>query len=797
MKNYKEILNVIDNTSYLYTDYILKQIKQESSLEFISQIIDKTGKEISEAILAFLSAIKYIYPKNEAIEQLKKSNSSENLESSAQVQAPTPSVQFRALEANNSFQNFIKKKYNQIINVSEKNVQANLPERALPILEVLIKKLDEASPISMIELGASFGLIGRCLLNPEKAIENKEDYFSKKQQIPKQYKGIKNYLGIEIDPPDKEWLLAAIWDKDIEKRTKQFIDSFEDESGFELIESSAVGFSKLEQVNKLVEKKEIIVVLTSFMLYQFDDESKNSLTNEIIEFTKSINGHWINQAVNISKDSDNNEFFISWDNERIIELTDDTCSRWWWPGDEMTKKLTIFFENRPDIFEKKIFDGTFREYAKVQIESMKTNTHKSFLRDAIIKQAKGLLSDQINVEDLERQLENYPIISTADHHGLLNYKLLYNSNILYKQFIEGSKLPFLVVLSSGSVPMVNISHPRGFFFKGQKFNFFSERKCKVPAFLFKDRLNPDSPPILDSILSSYNKESITEEEKKFLEFLFFECLEIEKVKKYDSFSDQITILNFKLWKYYFDKSIRDNIPDIVYIQANEIYSRALMDEIKKDDSITSKILFDQKKRKIYHKNFSGLQGCWGKDMGSDFFWGIIERKKKKKLVKLSVSDFDNALIGDDFNLNLNKDEVVEALNQNKILPTLFFDFLIITFLEGFMALGGHNQIEYLPKMQKAHIKSLMQFDIVEMAINFGEPVSHGLICGMYPFDFDSGIDLIWHYNSTPLNPEKPDGPRKFNGNMDGGIPQDELDKVSNTDLTELIATGIDETLKIF
>ena len=91
-------------------------------------------------------------------------------------------------------------------------------------------------------------------------------------------------------------------------------------------------------------------------------------------------------------------------------------------------------------------------------------------------------------------------------------------------------------------------------------------------------------------------------------------------------------------------------------------------------------------------------------------------------------------------------------------------------------------------MQKAHIKSLEEIGMKDMAEKFKEPISHGLICGMYPFDFDSGIDLIWHYNSK-------DG--KFNGNMDGGLTQEDLDNVSNTLFTELIATGIDETLAIF
>lgn len=452
----------------------------------------------------------------------------------------------------------------------------------------------------------------------------------------------------------------------------------------------------------------------------------------------------------------------------------------------MTEKLIEFFTSRPDIPEKFKFDGTFKDYA-IEIEkSVASIKGKSPLTQKIMHEAERLLSKEFSLEPLRSQLLIHPLISYADHHGLLNFKLLYNSNLLYYLIIKELRLPFIMVLATGNIPLKNISYPRGFYFNGSKYNFFLNKMRDVPVYLIAEKLFADRDFGLERLILNYNKEMLCSEKRKFLECLFFDCLEIERAaKEYEVFSDQITFLNYKLWKYYFDISLRNSVPNMIYLQSNQIIQSILLDELKKKDSLISTILLDPKARKIYLENFYGLHCCWGENIGSHFFWGITE---KKKYIALHIDEPTNSLKGDNFNLILEREAIIDALYSKKILPTIFFDFLIVTFLEGYLALGGMNQVEFLPKMQKAHIKSLEEIGMKDLAKKFSKPIAHGLICGMYPLDFDSGIDLIWHYNSTN---------GKFNGNMDGGLSQEDLDKVSNTLLTELISTGIDQTLEMF
>jgi hypothetical protein len=429
---------------------------------------------------------------------------------------------------------------------------------------------------------------------------------------------------------------------------------------------------------------------------------------------------------------------------------------------------------------QRIFDypGTFKDFASEIAAAVPPKNSESFLSGMILKEAQRILPKEISLDSLENQLAACPLISYADHLGLLNYKLLYNSNLLYAEIIKQLQLPYVVVFASGSIPMVNRSHPRGFYFKGRKFNFFGEKQCKLPVFLFQGKLDSDRKKGIPGICISYDKELLSEEEKIFLEFLFYDGLDMENVSKIDgTFSDQITFLNFKLWKYYFDKAIRDSVPGIIYLQSNRIISDFLIHEIKKEDSLISLILFDRGVRRLYLKNFMEIPCCWGENLGSQLFWGVIERRDKTRLIPLQVDDSSQTLVGENFTVKLEREVITDALQSKKILQTSFFDLLLVTFLEGYLTLGGFNQVEYLKQMQTAHVKTLREIGMTEGANRFAARVTNGLVCGMFPFHFDSGIDLIWHYNSHN---------GRFNGNLNGGLTQRELDQMLAVKVKDMI-----------
>lgn len=450
----------------------------------------------------------------------------------------------------------------------------------------------------------------------------------------------------------------------------------------------------------------------------------------------------------------------------------------------MNNSREDFLKKRPEMKEMTQSPLTVAEHTAAIIPLISPGTEKSIFRHIIVEETARILKDRIATEKLNTQLINFPILSYADHHSLLNYKLLYNSNLICAEIIKKLNLPFLVVGATGNIPLKNEAFPRGFYFKGKKFNFFSVKDEKKSVYLLDNKLRANKKIGIKSFITNYDQNGLTSDEIKFLHCLFFEGLEIEHATtQYDIFSDQLTFLNFKLWKYYFDQGIRTQIPDIIYLQANQLVNRVLLEELKKADSLISLILFEPGLRNLYVENFQGIQGCWDEDRGSHFFWGS---GKKNERVSLHVDDQANALVGKDFILELTPTAISTAVEQKEIFPSLFFDFLINTFLAGYVALGGFNQLKYLPQMKEAHIKCLQTYGLKDMAQQFANRKTGGFVCGMLPFHFDSGIDLIWHYNSTN---------GKFNGNLSGGLGQKELTHLLEMKISDLTTAAIDTMIE--
>jgi hypothetical protein len=303
MNNTPNVLDYIEKFSYSVPGYIYDQLKEKRTIELITQILSKSDKETSEAVIVLISVIKYISGNRYVFEEMEHAD---------------------------SFQDFIDSNFNEILSLSiEKKVQGNLPERAFPLLELFNKKLPSQS-ITVIELGASYGMVGRSLLDPNLFIKNRGNYFFQDQKIPKSMTPIGYYLGLELAPPDERWLYSSVWYPDEEQHLRNIINDFSSIKNFRLIKGNAMGFSLLDPVKKIVGQSTSIVILTSFMLYQLNTENRNNLKNEILEFIKATSSNWINQTVDILSSSKEEEYSIEWNGVKIMGLKDDRCSDWRW-----------------------------------------------------------------------------------------------------------------------------------------------------------------------------------------------------------------------------------------------------------------------------------------------------------------------------------------------------------------------------------------------------------------------------------------------------------------------------------
>ena len=289
---HEDILAYIDNYLDPWQFYEILQFKTDIVIELISFIMKESGKTIPEAVLVFLALVKSRWDGTGDLLEFIKENSEPLCRAAVREKA-----------------------------------QGNLPGRALPLFDIFAVKMP-GQPVSVIELGASYGLIGRCLLNPAKIREGKQAYFPATQQMPRlmETSPVRQYLGIELSPPTREWVLAWEWMPERKKRLATFLEEITAAENFRLLKENAFGFAALDEVKAMITHETVIVVLTSFMLYQLEPAKQERLRREIREFLKNVNGHWINQTFNPTTMA----CFIEFDEERIINLSDDGSRSWQW-----------------------------------------------------------------------------------------------------------------------------------------------------------------------------------------------------------------------------------------------------------------------------------------------------------------------------------------------------------------------------------------------------------------------------------------------------------------------------------
>lgn len=301
MNVHDEILRFIDELPQVALEDEIEPVRTKESLEMIAQIIEKSGKTVSEAALVYMAVIRYL----------------------AKNGQPHSEV--------------IRRHGEEIVRLSvEKGVQANLPSRALPLFEVLHNKIGSKS-YSIIELGASAGLIGRCLMNPQPILDQKELYLSPQQQMAACIPEVNGYMGIDLSLPEDEWLIACDWEPNHRRQLTRFLKDCAPvrDQDFSLHEGNVFGFSTFPQVSEFVARSvsrgATVVVLTSFMLYQYEEEQKKQLRGEIfgfLTFNGGYGAHWINQDVDLAASP--LEYYIELDGEKIVELSDDACVQWTW-----------------------------------------------------------------------------------------------------------------------------------------------------------------------------------------------------------------------------------------------------------------------------------------------------------------------------------------------------------------------------------------------------------------------------------------------------------------------------------
>ncbi len=327
------------------------------------------------------------------------------------------------------------------------------------------------------------------------------------------------------------------------------------------------------------------------------------------------------------------------------------------------------------------------------------------------------------------ELDESPQVLTANHHGIDTFAQSTQSNLLFslRKRADGSAAKTIPVLACGSVPLNNLTYPRGLLvYAGTA----SNGVCRLPV--FPDRCKRQ----LVSAAEPFNAEMLARARRRAERLLDDDRLirsvgpalasvfdDLDRTgEDFPGYARQATVVNRYLWRRLFrEGSCRS---ELVYVELEHIACRLLERDLFDRSTLLHQLLFDPDLRRLLIENLDGERGCWQSErlsrrcataaatradsaMGTMFFWGV---DAKGRQVPLRVVDSRNGagaeLRGTDDGGNvlavpLAAEDIARGLRDRRLLPSIFTSYLLIAIARGVSCIGGYYQADYLPVMRRA------------------------------------------------------------------------------------------------
>jgi hypothetical protein len=356
---------------------------------------------------------------------------------------------------------------------------------------------------------------------------------------------------------------------------------------------------------------------------------------------------------------------------------------------------------------------------------------QNIVKKIILHKIKKLFGEDYK-DKLKINLDGKLVFNIADHHQVLNHPVLVSSNFIggADKFFTKNKANASIVISSGDVPPNNYFSKNGFTFHNKKVPIFSNSEREYCSYYIAKR-NFD---FINKLKAADKWKEFSNTEKDFL------IAEFEKIKSYDfskceNYLDQITIIVKNSWPYLFEKKLRPNLFELIYITQEEVVTEALI-QILQEDNIISRSLFNKEFRQNVLNNFRGIVVTWKEDeeKGTHFFW----RKYPGRPQSLRLYVEGEKLMPKDerfkdLGVPLDKDIIIDLLKKKEIYPSLFMIFGVLNFYAGVKPLVGYGSVTYLDLMKQAWVKTLENSDYQDEIKLIKKIETNGLIAGLAVF----------------------------------------------------------------
>ena len=391
-----------------------------------------------------------------------------------------------------------------------------------------------------------------------------------------------------------------------------------------------------------------------------------------------------------------------------------------------------------DQFADKSLKDYFRELSYSQPQPLQTADD---LLEAVVTYIAPILGEH-TAKELARDLENHPVVLTANHHGVDYFAQSFQGNfsfLLYRRkFAEGSTIAPIFVC--GGIPLSNSSYPKGMLFYDAIQPDSGELPFKQP--IFPNNLNQTTvhaaprfnEDMVESAIKQLEKSLKIERISKTAYETAREILKEEYldplVLKQPDYSAQATLLNNRLGKRVFIE--KKDLPELVYLEFETIAALLLKRDLNNPDSLAFRIFFDPDLRNAVIKHLNEKKGCWdlgkiarlvygtvsadhpahlGIGNGSVFFWGLDVLGRRYPLTIEDTKGATPYLIGVDgfgegHKIPFEPLSVLAALDAKLLFPNLFTMFAVVSLARAVTCIGGYFQSDYLPAIQNGLIEAL-------------------------------------------------------------------------------------------
>lgn len=292
-----------------------------------------------------------------------------------------------------------------------------------------------------------------------------------------------------------------------------------------------------------------------------------------------------------------------------------------------------------------------------------------------------------------RDLEACWYVSTADHHGPLTHAFFGNSAIMHSYVAKTAGRSSVVVLPCGGVSINNSSFPRGFLLhdvaiREVRLHLVSRTKSGQPVY----SRAPYGERECASLRAELECSTLSSEAKSIFLSKIFPIINCVEALALPSYSEQMTYLNYHLWKLVPGQEGTD----LVYLEQESLVRALILNHHLGSDTPIALLLRDAAWQKSFEKHFEGIPGAFSGETkkGTFLFWGI-ENGLRVALRRGDVRIGSLAAIG-------------QGLSDRTLMPSMALTLIIISFYYGITCGGGFSQVNYLADMQKAYARVLQE-----------------------------------------------------------------------------------------